>query len=856
MKLRSILLLSAFATLAALPGLGRAEDLEKLQVFRSGYPRAYFFRTAEAMAANPRIDYPSWEACFSRLMGIEGKCLDEEVPGRSRNIEPFTRFKRQHPQQLVLLHYNGRSRDPRFQTEKFFAGHWVYCNGATVLADIPAEEGETEIRIDDLQLFRTGIGRYRNSNDDIGLCELDDAGKPDWTRCEQVQLLEVDARRKVIRVRRGCYGTKPRAFAANRAYAAAHASEGPWGRNSNLLWFYNYATTCPRDAAGLQCADVHAKELAARFLPQGELAAFDGLEFDVLMHSVGPDQRGRGPDCNADGDMDLGEIDGRNVYGIGVVEFCRMLRGRMGEDRLIMADGMDPANQRAFGILNGIESEGWPDLGDWEIEDWSGGLNRHEFWQSNGRPPLFNYVNHKFVTRGDDPGETLTPDVPFSVHRLVLAAAMFTDSAVCYSFAPPPEPGERFGIWDELRQGTGHKLGWLGQPAGPAVHLATEQPTLLELDATSSRWTDGRIVGKAVEIAADGERLRISAAEGNRGPLQFRLRDVPCDGPDLFVSITAEAAPMIDYPEEIARLAWVGIARPEGELVARDMPTTGMRVRGGEETEIAADRGAWVRWLPRREFAGEEHDAYLVHPPYQDGVGYTFWRREVEVPQGGRLEFFTAMGEKSPERSDGIVFRVEIAAAASDKAAPWEPIFEHTQKAAEWIRHEVPLARWAGKRVVLKFVSDCGPNDNAVTDHSHWGDVRVIGSDTAGERTEPVRFMTWLNQTAFTSTFYFSDVRSKKVDLECSIESGEPVWIRSIRVYAHPDAMYRRFEGGLVLANPSPRPYPFPLDTIAPGERFRRLEGSSQQDPVTNDGSPVAGKVVLQPKEGLFLIKH
>ena len=308
--------------------------------------------------------------------------------------------------------------------------------------------------------------------------------------------------------------------------------------------------------------------------------------------------------------------------------------------------------------------------------------------------------------------------------------------------------------------------------------------------------------------------------------------------------------------QEIARLAWIGIARPQGELVARDMPATGMRVRGGEETEIAADRGAWVRWLPKREFAGEEHDAYLVHPPYQDGVGYTFWRREVDVPQGGRLEFFTAMGEKSPERSDGVVFRVEIAAAAGDKAAPWEPIFEHTQKAAEWIRHEVPLARWAGKRVVLKFVSDCGPNDNAVTDHSHWGDVRVVGSDTAGERTEPVRFMTWLNPNAFTSTFYFSDVRSKQVDLECSIESGEPVWIRSIRVYAHPDAMYRRFEGGLVLANPSPRPYTFPLDSIAPGERFRRLEGSSQQDPTTNDGSPVAGKVILQPKEGLFLIKH
>ena len=51
--------------------------LERLQVLSAGWPRAFFFRASEGMAANTRVTYPQWDATFSRLMGIEGKCLDE-----------------------------------------------------------------------------------------------------------------------------------------------------------------------------------------------------------------------------------------------------------------------------------------------------------------------------------------------------------------------------------------------------------------------------------------------------------------------------------------------------------------------------------------------------------------------------------------------------------------------------------------------------------------------------------------------------------------------------------------------------------------------------------------------------------
>jgi len=677
MSIRSALLLS-LVLLSCGVCAGKSGKLESLPVISGGYPRAFFFRSSESLAASRHVTYEQWDKEMSRLMGIEGKVLEEEIPGRSKpNIEFFTRFKKAHPEQLVLLHFNGNARDPRFQTGEFFAGHWLYFNGAKILADIPAQEGETEIRVSDARLFRTKMGRYRDKNEDVGLCTLDAQGRPNWNESEQVQLVSVDLRANTIRVRRGQFGTRPRAFAAGKAYAAAHVTEGPWGNASNLLWFYNYSTKSPRDPKGRSCAEVLVNDLARRFAPGGELADFDGLEFDVLHHQVTSPKGERGVDSDADGKADRGIIDGINQYGIGVVEFCRSLRAKMGPDKIIQADGMGLGNQRAFGILNGIESEGFPQLRDLEIKDWSGGLNRHFFWDQNAYPPVFNYINHKFNEPDPKTKLPVTPKLPFSKHRLVMAAAVLTNAALCYSFTPEPEPGERIGIWDELRMGKEHKTGWLGKPLGPAVHMAERQRNML--DGASLK----RIQGPDVRVAADGKAMKISAAKAETSELRFRLTGVPVNGPDLFVKLISRAQPMRNYPREVARMMQVSLA-------------------------------------------------------------------------------------SSPDDS----------------------------------------------------------------------------------------FMTWVNAKDFTSGFYFSNLKSATVDLEFVIEGSEPVWIEGISAYAHPDAMYRQFENGLVLANPPPPFYAFDLAKIAPGMKFRRLTASPAQDTAVNNGTPVSGSVQLGEKDALFLVRE
>lgn len=834
-------------------GTAAAQDLDSLLIMQEeNHPRAYFFRVSEGLASNPNAGYDQWERSMSRLMGIEGKVLNEEKDySEAPNAEFFTRFKKQHPRQMVLLHLNGNARMPGYRREPFFAGHWLYYEGARILSAVPAEEGRTTLRVSDASLFETDLGRYGNSNDDIGLCVLKEDGKPDWHRSEQVKLVKRNLEKDTITVKRGMYGTQPRSFEGGAAYAAAHCVEGPWGKkDSDLMWAYNYSTTCPEDSRGRKASDVFAAQLGELFSDDGTLAAFDGLEFDVLFNhpTYMIHQRGRVPDCDGDGEGDRGYLDGKNVYGIGVIHFLRKVREELGEDRLIMADGHLSDHQRGFHILNGIESEGWPTHSDIRAREWSGGMNRHLFWQSRGHEPAISYVNHKYRQQ-----RSVVPD---SYDRLVFAAATCMNTAICYSSPPRRDPDGMFGVWDELRMGAERRAGWLGEPEGEYVRMAERQPDLLKSTGSplGERLVD-RVESSEASVSLDDRALEARAAESDVESYSFTLQDVPTDGPDLYVSVKARAARREGYPPEMARIMRL-------QLQGAPRRRTGMRIRGGEEVPIRDDTGGMASYRGEVEMGGESHEALKAHPPWKKGeVGYVFWEESARVPEDGMLRFYTGMGEKSPERSDGVAFIVRVAPVEDGRAGRYYQVHRHVQKSHRWREHRVSLQRWAGRRVRLKFISDCGPDDDTTTDHSFWGDAAVLNAD--GEVVKKLsgappqrEYMTWVDETSFTSSFYFTEVSGSRVDLRFTVESEEPVWIEKITVHGHPDALYREFENGVVLANPAPHTYTFDLEELFPGQELRHLQGTETQYPDTNDGSPAGETITIGKKEGMFLIKE
>ncbi len=1002
---------------------GLAANLDQLTILGPNYPRVFYFRASEAACSVRRYPtYESWERNFDRLMGIMGKCLDEECIGRMpRNPEFFTRFKLRHPKQVVLLHFNGNSRDPIFERENYFPGHWIYRRAVMITQDVPAASGQSVIKVADARAFRANTGRYHTSNDDIALFGIKN-GKHDWYHCEQVQLVAVDYAANTITVKRGCYGTKPLAFKAGQARAAAHAVEGPWGRHNNRLWFYNYSTHCPKDKNGKTCSDVLVDGLARWFGKGGPLEAFDGIEFDVLFNGT------RG-DTDGDGKEDNGLLNGRNNYGIGVVEFGKKLRARMGDDFIIQADGAlgkgGLGSQRCWEIFNGIESEGWPNLSDWEIGDWSGGLNRHFFWRQNAHKPAFSYINHKWVQSVPGrPGRTRQVDVPFSRHRLVFAAAQFYDSMICYSSAPRPpastgytfwqrdvsvppnasllfsigmgakspersdgvwfkvyaaeirngKPGpfvklseesskqhkwlpqtvslaqyagqavrlkfvadcgpsddattdhaswgdvriksgrgvvrlvseqlpvagmcirgraeepinpktgahltyeahlaidgrslpgysvhppyrslresQEFPVWDEFVRGADHVLGWLGRPDAPAVRVALSAPDLLE-GAGHGRAL-ARLIKGRVAVSVEGEGVAIRPSDARAKKLAFAIRNIPTRGPDLYVSLTMKAAPMEGYPREMARFVKVMASGGMIDLVAREPDETGMCLRGRGEEPLDRSTGAAVSRGPRT-VGGKSLPTVFAHPPWKHGTGYTYWCQEIDVPPRSELRFSIGMAVKSPQRSDGVWFKVYAAVVAAQGIGRYEKIFEKSSKAYRWLPQTVSLAKYAGKCVRLKFVADAGPRDNSTTDQAHWGAVRIVARGVSeSEVTRPAEYMTWANDKPFTSGFYFRHIRSPQIDLAFTVESTEPVVLQSITVHAYPDVMYRVFEKGLVLANPSLRPYTFDLRSITPERRYRRLRATEFQDRVANNGEPVGDRVTLGERDALFLVR-
>jgi len=280
-----------------------------------------------------------------------------------------------------------------------------------------------------------------------------------------------------------------------------------------------------------------------------------------------------------------------------------------------------------------------------------------------------------------------------------------------------------------------------------------------------------------------------------------------------------------------------------------------MCLRGKTEEPIDRSTGAVVSRRPRT-VGGKSLPTVFVHPPWKRGTGYTFWCKEVDVPPRAELRFSIGMGAKSPQRSDGVWFKVYAAPVTDKGIGRYEKIFEKSSKAYRWLPQRASLERYAGQRVCLKFVADAGPRDNSTTDQAHWGNVRIVLRNVKESQiTNPAQYMTWANEKPFTSGFYFRHIRSPQIDLTFTVESSEPVVIRAITAHAYPDVTYRVFEKGLVLANPGLRPYTFDIRETTPGRQYRRIRATKSQDTATNNGKPAGDKVTLGERDALFLVR-
>lgn len=563
---RTFLALGGGAVAAAgLGGHPGAVAATRTAALTGGYPRVLGFRQSEWQV--PLRSYEEWERIFAPFSGIVGKALQEERTDTTgpQTVEYFTRFKQQYPDKLVLLHLNGRARRPGFRTAGWSAGWWLHRVGSVLTA--AADPADTVLQVASTTEFSLRADFAGGVGDDIVIAPSDSAGRPDFALAEQVRLSAMDRAANTLTVIRGRHGTTPGSFAAG-AYVAPHVYAGPWSEIDDRVWLYNLSTMCPVDPSGRRLVEVLSEQIGSWFGPDGELAAFDGLQLDVFQL----DERDR-IDADCDGVADLGRRDGVDTYLQGQVQLTTGLRQRLGPGRYLLTDG-GAGQQPDAATVNGVELECFPTRLDYDMTLWSQGLMTLQRWRSHGARPRLSYPLYKYPPPRDYP-------VSFNRFRLALAAALATNSVISWhdDIGGATRAVNDVVVWDELRAGTANVTGWLGAPRGDPVHLAEREPD--RLGGAGTQWPASFVdtfVGPGVTFRVDATASPPTLVVSRRqatSSLAFTVPDLPLDGPDLVVALDLRAVRRPPHPATVGRQCTVAVTAAGGELAQTlTVPTT------------------------------------------------------------------------------------------------------------------------------------------------------------------------------------------------------------------------------------------------------------------------------------------
>jgi hypothetical protein len=461
MKCYYILFLLTFILSSPCSSQNEPKDkLSQKEVFTQGFPKTLAFR-------NDRFGYEegykTWEKEYLKVNGVTKKYLTEEVDMDPVFANWANRFIKAHPEKLMLLHLNGEGINIKDKEvhEKYFPGHWVYEAGSFLTEDI--DSLQTEFQLKSAETFSENAYPIHSRGKTLGklphivlLVEIDENGKKIWETSEYATVEKVDYSANRISVKRGQYFSDPRYFKKNATYVAPIAGDH-WG--GNLMWYYNFSSSCPVDVNGNQSADVFLNEIREWFGKDGILKNLDGIGFDVNYFTVKHDSW----DVNNDGISDKGIIDGKNVWREGDIEFLKKLRSSFGSDFIITADGWNDNMQRAVGILNGMETEGLarPNDGYRQI---SRTINQHTYWNIyNTTKYKFSYITSKLNFPADE-------EISSQLQRMGLGLASIL--GVAYTV----KPSENF---PEVYGGVLNKANWLGKPVGDMQFPAKKEADLL-----------------------------------------------------------------------------------------------------------------------------------------------------------------------------------------------------------------------------------------------------------------------------------------------------------------------------------------------------------------------------------------
>lgn len=528
------------------------------------FPVSYFFRVPQNLMEN---GYKNWSREFERVNGVITKAVSEEISIKKIKRAPdfLENLKKDHPDQLVMVHLNGRSRDPHDAPHEYFAGHWLYLPGCLLTRDVKKED--TVLHVADTRLFRMNIQKKGKptKHDHICMVPVDERGEKLWEQAEQVVLKMIDHRNKLIVVERAQFGTKAGVYVAGSTYLAPHAHKGPFGKQ--LMWEYNMSLVCPKDQFGRTAADVFSREILQWIDPGGKLEFIDGIAFDVTDFDHHGTCKGRHVDVDNDGKGDDGYVDDKNVHGLGLYQFFSQLRKDAGSGFCLTADGHNPVSQRAVGVLNGMESEGLCTHND-PFRAWSKTINYLNYWRRFTKGiPSFNYVAIKNVE--ENPRFSSWSNERFGMGTATCLGVAYTEGLQRRKNGP-----YNYLVKDETVAGRRQEKQWLGAPLGELQYHFVNSSGQSE---DGLRWSSMSVLNAHRE--EKGNAVVLKRNQSDR-PVILELKNVPLPGSDLFFSVKVEIQDSTyQYPANVPHPFYVTV---NGQLKSGDNASRLYSLAGAE----------------------------------------------------------------------------------------------------------------------------------------------------------------------------------------------------------------------------------------------------------------------------------
>ena len=157
----------------------------------------------------------------------------------------------------------------------------------------------------------------------------------------------------------------------------------------------------------------------------------------------------------------------------------------------------------------------------------------------------------------------------------------------------------------------------------------------------------------------------------------------------------------------------------------------GERKRGGDEGGFDPLSGANA-YRDALICSGKEKRGIAMHPPWKDGVGYTYaLLDEISLPMKPAAAFRAYVGKRDGSQlGDGILYRVFVRTGEEETLLAEKHVSGH-----EWVELEGDLTPWAGRSIRLKLVADVGSQDNSSGDWAAWAEMRIETRDPQWNHT-------------------------------------------------------------------------------------------------------------------------